>query len=341
VVSSGIFMMGLIGLAASAGDASEPPPVTIWGSESAESTIVSIPVTGPILGRSESGGSLFGQGAYGYDVAAELDAVGKDDAVAVVLEMDTPGGTIYGSKAIADAVVRYQKRTGHKVVAFVRGMSASGGMYAMAPCDEVLVDHGTIVGSVGVIMGPFSRYKDVTAVDGGLLAGGVTTTGGVTQEYFTRGKGKDLGNPFRDITPEEREVLNGWMDTEYDNFVNHVAKYREIPAEKIKSEYGAYVFGPAQAIENGYADSEMGQEEAYRHIGELAGVDPDDTRVVTSSESGFLSALMGGSSSVEPGDAELAAAREQASATIRASALCVGSATVLAVHGDLARYCDD
>jgi hypothetical protein len=50
---------------------------------------------------------------------------------------------------------------------------------------------------------------------------------------------------------------------------------------------------------------------------------------------------MGGSSSVEPGDAELAAAREQASATIRASALCVGSATVLAVHGDLARYCDD
>ena len=63
--------------------------------------------------------------------------------------------------------------TGKPVVAYVSGISASGGMYAMAGADEIYADHGTLIGSIGVIFGPFVTYNDVRAIDGGILGGGV------------------------------------------------------------------------------------------------------------------------------------------------------------------------
>lgn len=343
-VTTGIFTLGLVALGSSA-DSSSPTEVTTWGEATAEHKIVSIPIQGVILGDSAGQPPLFGQGTYGYDIAKKLDALDAEDADAVVLELNTPGGTIYGSRAISDAVERYQKRTDNPVVAYVRGMSASGGMYAMAGADKIIVDHGTMLGSIGVIMGPFSRYHGVTAVDGGLLGTGVTTSGGVEEYYISRGKGKDMGNPYRDMTPEERANLDTWMDAEYTAFVDHVATRRDVPAQTIVDSYGAYMFGPKQAIDNKLADAEMGQDEAYREIATLADVDPEDTRVVMDqSDANFLSLLLGGASSVQPGSAaaDPAAAQthlSQGQAAIRASAVCTGSATVLAINTDLAQVC--
>lgn len=341
VITTGIFSFGLLAVSGSASEASTA--VTVWGDETDSNVILAIPITGVILGDSAGQSPLFGQGVYGYEIARQLDSLEADDVDAVVLEFNTPGGTIYGAKAIADAVQRYQERTEKPVVAFVRGTSASGGMYAMAGADKIIVDHGTMVGSIGVIMGPFERYRGVTSVDGGLLAGGVTTSGGIDNYYITRGKGKDLGNPFRDMTPEERASLDTWMDSEYKNFVTHVADNRGIPAQTIIDKYGAFMFGPQQAIENKLADVELGQEEAYREVAKMAEVDPDETRVVMEqSDIGVLGALLGGgmSSPVQPGTAEAGATElEQGRAAIRASSVCTGQASVLAVNGDLAQYC--
>ena len=73
----------------------------------------------------------------------------------------------------------------------------------MAGADQIVADHGSLVGSIGVVMGPFQRFRDVTGIPGSLLEPGVTTEGGVTEEYLTRGRGKDFGNPFREMTDEE------------------------------------------------------------------------------------------------------------------------------------------
>jgi len=304
---------------------------TVWGEGDAGTTIRSIPVTGPILTDSASGGSegLFGMATYGYDVAEQLDELGKSEADAVVLEMDTPGGTITGSRAIADAVTRYQERTGRPVVAFVRGMSASGGMYAMAGTDEVIADHGTLVGSIGVIMGPLQRYKDVRALDGGLFSGGVTAEGGITQEYFTKGKGKDFGNPFRDITPQERRVMEQGLGEEYTAFVQRVADGRGISPATIRNELGAYVFSPRQAVSNGLVDRVLGADEAYRRIAKLAEGDPDDARVVRESGTSLWDALASAESGAEqPSADEL----ERAEQLVRGSEVCTGVGQVLVVH---------
>lgn len=248
----------------------------IWGS--GEGRLRAIRIEGAIMAEG-SGGGLLSAGTYGYDIAAELDALGKDDASGVVLLVNTPGGSISGSKAIADAIVRYQERTDQVVLVHVSEMSASGGVYATAPADEIIADHGTLVGSIGVIMGPFTHYDGVTATGSTLLEQGVTTTGGITSDYFTAGTGKDFGNPFRAVTEEERAHYQAGIDAEYAKFVSHVSKYRDIPEAEIRGELGALIFDPDAASANGLIDAVMGRDEFFRHAAEAAGLDPDDTAV--------------------------------------------------------------
>ena len=133
-------------------------------------------------------------------------------------------------------------------------MSASGGMYAMAPAARIISDHGTMVGSIGVIFGPFQRYREVTGLTGNLLQSGVQTSGGITSEYLAQGTGKDFGNPYRDMTEEEREVYTNGLAAEYRQFVDFVAEHRGIEAQRIKDELGAYMFDPATAMDKGLVD---------------------------------------------------------------------------------------
>ena len=204
-----------------------------------------------------------------------------DDYAGVVLLMDTPGGSISGSRAIADAIVRYQERTGKKVVAYVQAMAASGGMYAMAPADLIISDHGTLIGSIGVIMGPFEYYRDVTGLTGNILTSGVITTGGITHEYLTQGTGKDFGNPFREMSEQERATYTNGIGIEYQAFVDYVAQHRGIPADRIVNELGAYLFDPQTAIDKGLVDEIMGRPDGFLRAAEVSGVDPSDTKVVS------------------------------------------------------------
>lgn len=277
-VVGGLLSMISLGvmLASTDGDATTQTEV-IWGDESAEGRLRAIPISGSIMTDGASGG-LLAAGTYGYEVADQIDDLTTDDSAGLVLLVNTPGGTIAGSKAIADAIERYQDRTGQPVLVHVQGMSASGGVYSTAPADEIIADHGSLVGSIGVIYGPFEQYEDVVAM-GDILQGVVQTTGGITQEYITAGEGKDFGNPFRPITDEERTIFQQGIDNEYDNFVNHVAEHRGIDAETIVNSLGAHVFDPVTAEANGLIDGTMGRPEFFRHAAEAAGIDPESFAV--------------------------------------------------------------
>ncbi|PID53539.1 MAG: signal peptide peptidase SppA, 36K type [Micrococcales bacterium] len=333
---SGLMFVGLAGAAANTNTAENQPIDHVWGEEGATSTLRVVEVNGPILGSKGDGAGL-DIGTYGYEVADMIDELDKDDTDGLILELNTPGGTIYGSRAIADAVSRYQDRTGRKVMAYVRGMSASGGMYAMAGADEVIADHGTFVGSIGVIAGPFQRYRDVTAIDGTLLTPGITTKGGIERQYLSKGKGKDFGDPFRDMTAEEKATFMAGLDDEYNAFVNHVSRGRDISAQVIKDDLGAYIFGAKQAKQKGLIDEELGREEAYRHAAELNELNPSDTKVVKARTPGFLQQLLGAESRVF-GSAPAVVPQEGQPARVT-SVICVGEPLVLAYHGDLADAC--
>lgn len=339
LVGSLLSMMMLVGMAGTLtkqGTVTSETTQTIWGKDAAKGRLRAIPISGPIMTDGADGLALT-SGVYGYQVAATIDNLTETDADGLVLLMNTPGGSVTGSRAIADAVERYQKRTGKPAVAYVQGMSASGGMYAMAGADEIIADHGSIVGSIGVLSGPFSRFKDVKAIGSTLLEAGVETTGGITQEYITQGTGKDMGNPFRDMTAEERTKWNAFMEAEYDNFVMWVSEHRGIPADTIKEELGAFVYGTADAKKHKLIDDSMGRDEAFRHFAQKAGLDPDDTKIVQAAAPSVWAQLLGAQShpfGVAP--AASAPAGQQVRVT---SALCTAAPNVLVYHGDLAAVC--
>ncbi len=306
----------------------------VAGERSADTRLVAVPVIGPILGEDRGGGGFLTAATgvtYGYSIKERLLELAEDDGVdGVLLELDTPGGTIYGSKAIADGVAEYRARTGNPVVAYVGGISASGGMYAMAGADEIVADHGTLIGSIGVIFGPFVRYNDITAVDNGILFGGVETSGGVEFEFLTAGRSKDLGSPYRDMTAEERKILEEGLDNAYDDFVAHVADGRDLTETEIKNDLGALIFGEQQALGNGLIDTIGAREEAWERLAELAGAQGSDWRLDRSlpSEPGFLDLLIG------------AGAGESEPATrVNLPAVCTGTATLLTYYGEPSELC--
>lgn len=323
-----VLFIGLLGALVSPGDSSGQSDL-VWGPSGADHKILAIPIEGAIVGQSNESGGFTMASVAGYDIAARLDKLDKDDYDGVILEMNTPGGTIYGAKAISDAVTRYQERTGNKVVAYVRGVSASGGMYAMAGADKIIADHGTFIGSIGVIMGPITTYQDVVS-ESGLLGEGVETRGGIVKEYFSRGKGKDFGNPYRPPTDEERAVYGQGLDNEYAKFVKHVSDNREIPENVIRDDIGAYLYGPTVAAQKKLIDDVMGQDEAFKNAAELMGADPSSTHVVRVKTPGMLASLLGAKTT----QSDSSEGRQK-----KTPVLCTQGPTVLAWHGDPKPLC--
>lgn len=334
---SGLILAAFAGAASSlagSGQTAAQPLRTVWGPANATGTLRAIPISGSILTTGSAGLTLTAS-TFGYEIADVLDDLTAEDADGVVLLMDTPGGTVTGSKAIADAVDRYRERTGKKVFAFVEGLSASGGMYAMAGADEVVADHGSIIGSVGVISGVVERYRGVTQT-GSALTGSVTAEE-ITAEYITAGRGKDAGNPFRDLTPEERAMLQTMADSIYEDFVDHVASKRGIDRNVIVNELGAAIFAPERAVEVGYVDAELGRDEALRRFAGAAGLDPARTKLVQAGAPGLWAQLLGAESRAwGTGSAAEPIGGQPARAT---AAMCTDAATPLVYHGSLAAAC--
>lgn len=325
-------MIAAIGAAiGSTGDAGSPDDLEkefAAGDRNGNDEVLIIDVHGVILGEDPGGGGLFNfvsDVTYGYSVRETLRKAALDDDIkAVMLDMNTPGGTIFGSQAVADAIKQYRADTGNPVLAFVSGISASGGMWSMAPADHIMADHGTLVGSIGVIMGPFTYYNGVIATDGGILGGGVTTANGITQEYITAGRSKDVGNPFRPLTDAERQVLQENVNSSYSRFVTHIATERGISEATIRDTLGAMVFGNEKAEEYGLIDSTGSLQDAYRQVAQMAGLDLADVKFVREDSSlGGLSGLFA----------------EGATPVPSAKGICFPPNTVLAFYGDLGALC--
>ncbi len=314
----------------------------VAGERDADITVVAVPLSGLILGEDRGGGAgLFAPTdlTFGYTIKEELRELAEDDSVdGVILEIDSPGGTIFGSKAIADGVEEYRAISGKPIVAYVSGISASGGVYAMAGVDTIYADHGTLIGSIGVIFGPFQQFNDVTAIDGGILGGGVTTEGGIEFEFLTAGRSKDFGNPYRPMTDEERAVLQEGLDNAYTDFVDHVSKGRGISSGDIRQDLGALIFGEHQALANGLIDGIANRDAAYELAAEEAGLAGDQTWGIERLDSpspgllGLLTESAIGSDGAETGT-------DGVTGLASTHPLCLGTGTMLAYHGDPGQLC--
>ena len=302
-VSFFMILLALVAVGASLGSSSsgsdDLQEEYIYGKDSADKTFASIKLSGIILGEPTSDDDFFTLFSdvgvvYGYDVKKQLRELSEDqDIDGIVLDIDSPGGTIFGSQAIADGISEYKQKTGKPVVAFVGGSAASGAYWAAAGADKIIADYGTLVGSIGVILGPFKEYGTVVS-ESAAFAGGVETTDGITTTFITAGEAKDLGNPYRKMTEKEQVLLQKMVDNSYSQFVSHVSKNRQIEESIIRNSIGAYVYDEKQAMDLGLIDSVGSREDAYLLLAEISNVEANNFNVVrTFSPSSFMDVLLG------------------------------------------------
>lgn len=321
----------LFGLAFLFAPSSEPDPGVsysyIYGDGYNE--LLSIPITGLIVGSEEEASSfgIFEEApTVGYTIKEQLYKASDDSRInGVILEINSPGGTIYGSRAIADGVAYYREKTGNPVYAFISGMGASGAYWAASSTDKIFADYGSDIGSVGVIMGPFQFYNQILAEDGGILGGGVITQNGIESTYITAGKSKDAGSPYRRLTAEELASFQQSVNNEYDNFVSYVASHRKIPEATLRNTIGAMAYDNKTAQSHKLIDQTMSREEAYEKLARAAGIEDNFTILREERTPGFLESL-------------LQAATQKQNKSSQAQA-CGISSSILAYHGDVATLC--
>src|ERR1700733_13810658 len=198
-------------------------------------------------GRSGRGGPG-GGGRASDTVAAALRAAAADDgARAVVLRVNSPGGSYTASDVIWREVVRL-RAAGKPVVVSMGDVAASGGYFISAPADVIVVQPGTITGSIGVFMGkPVLRELFGRA--------------GVATDTVADGAGADIATMFsssRPFSEAEWARINEWLDGVYGDFTEKVATGRRMSAERVHELARGRVWTGADAIANGVADEAAG-----------------------------------------------------------------------------------
>jgi protease-4 len=190
---------------------------------------------------------------------------------ALLLRIDSPGGTVGDSQEIFAALQRLQAEKNVKVVASFGNISASGGVYIGVGAKHIVANPGTITGSIGVILRGNNLERLLDKI-------------GVSFKVIKSGPYKDILSFDRQLTPEEEGILQELIDTSYQQFVETVAKGRNLEVEKVRSFADGRIFTGEQALELGIVDRLGTEEDARRWAAELAGLDPDKAECFTIEE---------------------------------------------------------
>lgn len=199
------------------------------------------------------------------DVTSQLVKFKKDKGIkAIILRINSPGGTVAPTQEIYREV---QKTVPVKrVIASMGTVAASGGYYIAAAADKIVAAPGTITGSIGVIM-QFIQIQDLL------------NKLGVELEILKSGEFKDIGSPDRKMTEREREILNTLIQDIQGQFVEGVARGRNLPVEKVRQIADGRVFSGARAKELGLVDTLGNFQDAVELAKEMAGIKGDVTLI--------------------------------------------------------------
>ena len=168
----------------------------------------------------------------------------NDRVKGVLLHFDTPGGTVLDSDNIYRLLLKYKEKFKVPIYGYIDGMCASGGMYIASAADRLYCGPTGIVGSVGVVFGPFFNVYDTL------------NKIGVQARTLTEGLDKDMMNPTRPWKPDEDEVLKKLMAHFYHQFVDVVTTARpRLDKTKLVDEYGAKIYDGPTAFDLGYVDA--------------------------------------------------------------------------------------
>ncbi|MGC2652885.1 MAG: signal peptide peptidase SppA [Mycobacterium sp.] len=244
------------------------PPIL---GRSPKPTVAVITVAGQIVsGRGGPQMLPIGPSSVGGDtIAAALREAANDDSVAaIVLRVDSPGGSVTASETIWRAVVKAGKK-GKPVVASMGAVAASGGYYVSTAADAIVANPGTITGSIGVLSGK-------------LVAKGLKDKLGVGFDTVRTNANADAWSINAPFTAEQQAQVEAEADLCYSDFVERVAEGRNMSNEAVDAVAQGRVWTGADALERGLVDELGGLRTALRRAKILAGLDEDtEVRIVS------------------------------------------------------------
>lgn len=223
------------------------------------SRVAVIRIEGPIM-AGEATDSLFGENvASTGTIMAELRAAAKDKSVkAVLLRINSPGGSVTAAEEIGREIKRLKAETGKPVIASMGDTAASAGYWLAACSDKIYANSSTLTGSIGVYipyMNTEELYKKI----------------GISGTKIKSGEYKDILSNERPMTQSERELLQNMVNEMYEQFVGVVSEGRKMPVDKVKSLADGRVYTGKQAKELGLVDEIGNYYDALDATGALIG----------------------------------------------------------------------
>lgn len=226
--------------------------------------IAIVDVTGMIINGDRPAILQQGENPVGL-LHEQLEKAAKDDRVkAVILRLNTPGGTVTASDAMYREVMRFKEKSKKPVVALMMDIATSGGYYTACSADRIVAYPSTVTGSIGVIIQTISLQPALGNI-------------GIQAEAITSGKNKDAGSLLGKMTDEHRAVLRGLVDDFYQNFLAVVRKARPmIPEARFAEVTDGRVLSGRDALDAGLVDELGDLYSAFDRAKQMAGITEAD-----------------------------------------------------------------
>lgn len=285
-VGFGLPIVALIGLILAAGFSAAQltsdavPSVSrytqISGPESGPAVAV-LDVVGPIVSSSASSFETRAMAASGDLVPLIRRAAGNPEVAALVLRLNSPGGSVVGSDEIYHALRETQK----PVVAFLQEVAASGAYYISMAAGRVVANPNSLTGSIGVI----GQFPNAEALMEKI---------GVQVTTIKSGKSKDIGNPFRVMSDEEQAIFQDIVDETYGRFVDIVARGRNLPEERVRELADGRIYTGQKALDLGLVDALGYQQDAIDTAARMGNIDGEPRVLHYRRRGGFLDLIGAG-----------------------------------------------
>lgn len=205
-----------------------------WGGKK----IALIEIDGMLVNSRESGLLQPGENPLSL-FTQQLELAENDSSVAaVVLRVNSPGGTVTASDTMYQLLMRYKKRTGKPLVASAQEVAASGGYYVCCAADKIVVQSTSVLGSIGVLFTTFDFEGTMGKI-------------GMRANTIKSGDMKDIGSPLRALRPEERQVMQNMVDEYFARFRGVVGEHRNVSNSQM---FDGRVCSGMQAVQWGLAD---------------------------------------------------------------------------------------
>jgi len=223
--------------------------------------IAVIDVDGLMINRPKSGFLRTGDNPVSLFVEKLDKAAGDRSVKAVVLRLNSPGGTVSASDIMHHRLLEFKRKTAKPVIACVMGLGCSGAYYLACGCDGIVIQPSGVTGSIGTIFQTFSVAGTMEKI-------------GVKAVTIKSGKLKDMASPLHDLSEDEQQVLQGIIDELYSQFLEVVRRGRSnLDEQKIRELADGRVFTAKQALAEGLVDKIGYLDDGIEWAGEMAGVE--------------------------------------------------------------------